>query len=228
MTTKDRSNGKKGGICFCVKNTISFSELRLPECSNNLEIMGIIVSNEAIFNVNNPQSNSIDKTCPSCIFECPNVIICGDFNAHNKMWGSGTPNQNGVSSLDFIEENDYSLQNTFKPTHMIFNKELKCSLIDLTINSPSISHKCSFEVTNIFMGSDHCVIDTKLNINVSQSLEHLPRWAFNRANWDAFYFNYLPCDLEFNHSLISPDVHDFHNNLTSTIIAIAKRTIPTT
>ena len=36
------------------------------------------------------------------------------------------------------------------------------------------------------------------------------------------------CDLEINHCLISPDVHDFQNNLTSTIIDTAKRTIPTT
>ena len=164
---KDRSNGKKGGdICFCVKNTISFSEIRLPECSNSIEIMGIKVSNVAIFNVYNPPSNSIDKTCLSFITKFPKVIICGDFNAHHKMWDSGTPNQNGISLLAFIEENDYSLQNTSKPTHMVFNAGLKCSLIDLTITSPSISCKCGLEVTNIFMGSDHCVIDTKININV--------------------------------------------------------------
>ena len=75
------------------------------------------------------------------------------------------------------------------------------------------------------MGSDHCVIDTKLNINISHSLQHLPRRAFNRKNWDAFYYR---CDLEINHSLISPDVDDFHNNLSYTIILIANRTISTT
>ena len=222
---KDRSNGKKGGICLCVKNTISFSEIRLPECSNSIEIMGIKVSNVAIVNVYNPPSNSIDKRCLPLITKFPEVIICGDFNAHHKMWDSGNSNQNGVSLLAFIEENDYLLQNTSKPNHMVFNAGLKCSLINLTITSPSISHKCSLEVTNIFMGSDHCVIDTKININVSHSSQHLPRWAFDRANWDAFYHL---CDLDNNHSLISADVHDFHNNLTSTIMDIANRTIPTT
>ena len=76
------------------------------------------------------------------------------------------PIQNGLNLLDFIEENDYSLQNTPKLTHMIFNAGLKFSLIDLTITSLSISHKCSLKVTNNFMGSDHCVINTKININV--------------------------------------------------------------
>ena len=75
------------------------------------------------------------------------------------------------------------------------------------------------------MGSDHCVIDTKMNINVTHFSQHLLQWTFDRANWDAFYHL---CDLEIIRSLILPDVHDFHNNLTSTIIDIAKRTIPTT
>ena len=218
MIRKDRSNGKKrGGICFCVENTISFSEIRLPECSKSIEIMEIKVSNVAIFNVYNPPSNSIDKTYLLFITKFPNVIICGDFNAHRKMWDYSTPNQNGVGLLAFIEENDYSLQNTSKPTHMVFNAGLKCSLIDLIITSPSISHKCSLEMTNIFMGSDHCVIDTKININVSHSSQDLPRWALKRANWDAFYHL---CDLDINPGLISADVHDFHNNLTSTIMDI--------
>ena len=223
---RDRSNGKKGGgICFWVKNTISFSEIKLSVCSNNLEIMGIKVSNVAILNLYNLPSNSIDKTCLSFITQFPNVMICDDFNAHHKMWDFGTPIQNGVSLLDFIEENDYSLQITSKPTHMVFNAGLKCSRIDRIITSPSISHKCNLEVRNIIMGSDHCVIDTKINNNVSHFSQHLPRWAFNRANWDAFYHL---SDLKINHSLIMPDVRDFHNNLTSTIIAIAKSTIPTT
>ena len=80
------------------------------------------------------------------------------------MWDSGTPNQNGVSLLAFIEENDYSLQNTIKSTHMVFNAGLKCSLINLNITSPSISHKCSLEVTNVFMGSDPCVMTQKSTI----------------------------------------------------------------
>ena len=39
--------------------------------------MGIKVSNVAIFNVYNPPSNSLDKTCLSFITKFPNVIIRG-------------------------------------------------------------------------------------------------------------------------------------------------------
>ena len=148
--------------------------------------MGIKVSNVAIFNVHKPLSNSIDKTCLSLITKFPNVIICGDFNAPHKTWDSGTPNQNGVSLLAFIEDEDYSLQNTCKPTRMVFNAGLKCSLIDLIITSPSISHKCSLEVTNIFMGSDHCVIDAKININGSHFSQHCLGGPFIGQTWKHF------------------------------------------
>ena len=100
---------KKGGICFCVKNTTYFSEFRQPVCSNNLEIMGIKVSNGAIFILYNPPSNSIDKMCLPFISIFPYVIIYGDFTAHCKMWDFATLNQRGVGLLAFIKENDYSL-----------------------------------------------------------------------------------------------------------------------
>ena len=92
--------------------------------------------------------------CLSFITNFSDAVICGDFNAHHKMWNFDTPHQNGASLLDFIEQNNYSLQNTFQPPHMIFNAGIKCFLIDLTVISPSISHKCSLEVTDVFMGSD--------------------------------------------------------------------------
>ena len=38
----------------------------------------------------------------SFITKFPDVDICGDFNAHHKMWDSDIPNQNGVSLLAFI------------------------------------------------------------------------------------------------------------------------------
>ena len=81
MARKDRSNGKKGGvICFCVKTSISFSEVKLPVCNNNLEIMEIKVNNVAIFNVYYPPSDLIDKTCLSLITKFPY-----DFNTHQNM-----------------------------------------------------------------------------------------------------------------------------------------------
>ena len=94
--------------------------------------------------------------CLSFITNFSDAVICGDFNAHHKIWKFNTPIQNGASLLDFIEKNNYSLHNTrtSQPPHMIFNAGIICFLIDLTVISPSISHKCSLEVTNVVMGSD--------------------------------------------------------------------------
>ena len=104
--------------------------------------------------VHNLPCNSIDKTCQPFITKFLDLIICGDFNAHHKMWDStSTSNQNGVSLFDFIEENDYSLQNTFKPTHMVFNAGLKCSLIDLIITYLSNSRSGELLLVNDWSGN---------------------------------------------------------------------------
>jgi len=186
--------------------------------------MGIKVSNIVILNVYNPPSNHIDKQVLNYINKFPNVIMCGDFNAHHRLWDVGTPNQNGYILADFIENNEYTILNLTKPTHVTLNKELKTSLIDLTITSSSISHKCCVNVTNSFLGSDHCVIDIKINV-IAQASKRLPRWAFNRADWKGFH---QLCDSEINQGLISNSIHDFYRNLISTIFDIATRTIPIT
>jgi len=50
-----------------------------------MEIMDLKVSNTVIINVYNPPSNPIDKKVFAHISKFPNVIICGDFNAHHKI-----------------------------------------------------------------------------------------------------------------------------------------------
>ena len=87
--------------------------------------------------------------CLSFITNFSNAVICGDFNAHHKIWNFNTPHKNGVSLLDFIEKNNYSLQNTFQPPHMIFDAGIICFLIDLTIIFPK-------HFPQMQLGSDWC------------------------------------------------------------------------
>ena len=49
---KDRSNGKRGdGICICIKQSIPFSEIVIPDSQNDMESMAIKVSDIVILNV---------------------------------------------------------------------------------------------------------------------------------------------------------------------------------
>ena len=46
------------------------------------------------------------------IINFSNVIICGDLNAHHKMWDDGTLNTNGQHFINFIDKHDYKILNT--------------------------------------------------------------------------------------------------------------------
>ena len=224
---KDRSNGKRGcGICICIKPSIPFSEVIIPNSQNDAESMAIKVSGIVILYVYNPPSNIVDNNILQFITNFRNVIICGDFNAHHKMWDARPANSNGYRLLDFIEQNDYSVMNTDQPTHINLNSGLNCSLIDLTLCSPAIAHKCVIDVTGDFLNSDHCLILAKINSSANPlPSQWSPRWSLNRADWISFY---QLCDVEIPMNLFSTETHLFYYRLSSTIFSIAERTIPTT
>ena len=182
---KDRSNGKKGGgIYTCMKQNILFSEIAVPNSQNDMESMAIKVSGIVILTVCKPPANPIDNDVLQFIAKFRNVIICGDFNAHHKMWDAGSANQNGYRLLDFIEQNHYSIMNTDQPIHMSLNPAgINYSLIDLTLCSPAISLKYFVEVIGDFLNSDHCLILVKIN-SVADTLTSYwsPRWSSNPAD----------------------------------------------
>ena len=49
---------------------------------------GIAVHGFSIFNIYNPLSNLLTSTSLDFLSNFAKVILCGDFNAHNGMWGS--------------------------------------------------------------------------------------------------------------------------------------------
>ena len=188
--------------------------------------MAIKVSDIAVLNVYNPPTNLVDNNVLHFVTKFRKVIICDDFNAHHKLWNAESPNINGHRLFDFIEQNDYSVMNTDQPTHMTLNAELNCSLIDLTLCSPTISHKCHVEVSGKFLSSDHCLIFLQVNSASDASpSEWTSRWSFTRADWISFYHL---CNAEITMNLFSTNTQLFYYRLTSTISSFAERTIPRT
>ena len=49
--------GKGGGLLICVKSSLEFSEVQLSGPSTRLEVLGVSVGGNAIFNVYNPPSH---------------------------------------------------------------------------------------------------------------------------------------------------------------------------
>lgn len=71
-------------------------------------------------------------------------LLCGDFNAHNCLWGRKKTDNNGEID-DFIEEHS---------TRMAIMTGVT-SCLDLTITSAALAGKCTRAVCEDNMGSDH-------------------------------------------------------------------------
>ena len=87
----------------------------------------------------------------------------------------------------------------------------------MSLFTTDILHKCSVEVANEFLDSDHCIISIKVNLSTNVS-SWSSLWDLNRADWLPFC---NLCNAEINNSLISKDIQKFYYQWNSTIISIA-------
>ncbi len=115
------------------------------------------------------------------------VIWCGDFNAHNTLWGSVKTDYNGLIVEEMLDWGRLVCINNgcFTRIYVIHGRK---SVLDITLVSESLARKCEWNVSNqSTMGSDHYPIWCKIGVDIIQNLvERIPRWKFNAANWELF------------------------------------------
>lgn len=111
-------------------------------------------------------------------------ILLGDFNSHNKIWGSNFTSTKGMIIERFLDSNLINILNSNKPTrYNSYNGTF--SNIDLTFSSPDIALMLEWEVLEDLYDSDHFPIHITLNTEKN----HHPmqsKWKIKSANWDLF------------------------------------------
>ena len=196
LVRKDRplSQGKGGGVCMFIKSDIIFSEITGYENNGNSEeLMAIKINGMVIVNMYNKPNNTLPITTLNYFTKYSKLLILGDLNAHHRIWGSNNCNSCGTVLADWIINNDYVLLNTTQPTYCSDVNPNRWSLLDLSIASHGLAHKCTTEITSDFLGSDHCILFVNINESVCFTNMHIPRWSFSKANWLAFSEQ---CDLQ--------------------------------
>ncbi len=121
----------------------------------------------------------------------PNVLFCGDFNAHSPMWFDKKLDTVGQAVMDFIFENDLVLLNT-KSGGPTFETREASSHIDLSLCSVNLRDKCSaWKLSDLehTLDSDHHPITFQVQLgSYNQSLPRVvyERWNFANVDWNAF------------------------------------------
>lgn len=163
-----------GGVAILLEKSILVKVLKINATNKNIEIaacefnshMGQIV----ILSTYIPPTPTYDsKDLENILKQIPSnakVLWCGDFNAHNQLWGNSSTDNKGTHVMNFIEDNNLVLLNDGSKT---FFGCANPTAIDLSICSPALGLISSWSTLNESLGSSHCMI--YINVQLKPSLQ---------------------------------------------------------
>lgn len=226
LVRKDRIGSNGGGCGTFVKDGVAFREIILDSPSECVVVE--VWTHEGrlkIASFYNPCNQlTLDELNIIRTKVRDNLIWCGDFNAHNSLWGSLCTDNNGRVVEEFMEEQALVCLNDGKGTR--FNiKNLSTSCLDLTIVSGAVALECQWEVLEqSTSGSDHFPIICDIGLEIyQQNKTKQTRWRFDKADWDKF--NKLCIDGMENYSF-EDDIDLCSDRLNAIIINAAEESIP--
>ena len=161
-------DGPRGGCAFYIHNSIAFDLPPQNHLSNiEAQLIKIHFEKESLYIVNfyNPCKKlhpSILEPLLANVGDASGVILLGDFNSHNAMWGSPSTNQNGKTLENFIIDNNLMILNDGSGTRLD-PRTGKLSHLDITLASPQIANRCYWKVAANKLGSDHFPVITEIH-----------------------------------------------------------------
>lgn len=181
---KDRAdvNHASGGVTTFIKNSNHVEEIVL---TTNLEAIALKTHHPDTLTICNiyiapPPYILNQATLENLINQLPKpYILCGDFNAHNIIWGSKISDQRGKMLEEILE--DLTLLNDHTPTHFCARSG-NFSNIDLTFCDPRITPDLTWNVINCLYTSDHFPIQLNhILINQTTPPPHCETWNIKKS-----------------------------------------------
>jgi exonuclease III/ribonuclease HI len=231
VVRKDNIDGLKAsrGLATLIRDNLSYTVLEGPagiEC----QVINIAMarSHMTVVNVYLPPFKTVaeepDRTAFSRLFDHNNCVIMGDINARSLTWGSSEANQRGLMIESVIEEKNFVVLNSGKPTH--YWHVGPPSHIDVSLTSACLATRCCWNVLDDLMGSDHTPIEITLDVHPDHKTTSLPRWKYAKADWHAF--RTTSGILLSDENTTDSDVDVFSDNVSEAIIKAAEVTVPQT
>ena len=224
--TQDRQGRSHGGVGILVKNNLIHSIVPLNTTLQAIAIQVTLHKTITVCNIYIPPSS--DRQAYPKIEDFEHVvsqlpkpyILLGDFNAHNRLWGSLNNNNEGQVIEELIDKQNLCLLNDGQPTFYSAAAGSKTH-IDLTMCTPSIFTDFSWEVTNDTQDSDHFPILISSN---SHNPDVPQKWKLYKADWIAFKEQ---CSQELTLEKHANEGHPIES-FTSMLQTIAGNTVPKT
>ena len=170
-----------------------------------------------------PPSTTVDaKSLGDLIVQLPPpVMIMGDFNAHNPLWGGGTLDIRGKIVEDFVNNINLCILNSNTPTY-IHPAAGTHTFIDITICDTNLFADVSWRVHDDLSGSDHFPIIVQFYKASPPAC--VPRWKMSKADWSTFHDK---CSEKLNTRDFTVK-DDPISAFTTNLVEIAELTVPRT
>ena len=212
-----------GGVSIFINNNAPHIHIPL---NTNLQAVAVSITLHRVITLCSiyvpPSSRLSPKDLDDLVPQLPSpLILLGDFNGHNILWGSKDINDKGRLIENFIDNHGLCLYNTKTPTYLHPATGTYTSL-DLSICFPTFLLDYDWKVHDDLCGSDHYPII--LN-NIGQDIdEHVSRWKLSKANWAQFQTLCTARPLEDTVRKADDPIESF----ASILINIAEETVPKT
>ena len=222
----DREIGMKGGVATLLRKGIHYRKLETPASLESIATE-ITINKEklTIINLYIPPTSRPDTAELRKLFTDygQKVVLSGDMNAHNPLWGSDSRNNNGDIIEDLVTEYNWTVLNMGQPTYQ--KQAGGTSIIDISIASGAVASKCKLTTETQTLGSDHFPSNISYNERIKYDQQSKPKWIQNKADW--IHFTEV-CRTSITRDLITDDIEETNSNITIAILDAAKATIPRT
>ena len=120
------------------------------------------------------------------------ILITGDFNGHNYLWGCHFVDTRGEVIERFTDKHNLCVLNDGIHTYLKPEAQLASeptSAIDLTISTPGLALRSVWEVLHDTHGSDHYPILTSILPTGAETQPSCDpsHWVFTKADWERFH-----------------------------------------
>jgi len=177
-----------GGLIFYIKpnlpfvpttssspQDIEYQSIKIPLTSSKCLSITNIYLPQHTASTNQQTENANIVTLLTQLFNILNSWICGDANAHAKIWYTNqTPDHRGDPIASLIQSSEHVFLNKNTPTRTRFQSTQKSTASDLTFISPILANRASWK-TKTTLFSDHLLIVNRIDIRNKLNLEQINR-----------------------------------------------------
>lgn len=186
---RDDNTDGWGGCAILVKHSLHYSLCQIPQHAPGINIVAIRTLGSTFISLYIPHPNPfLISELETILTSLPGpLIVMGDFNCHNTLWGSLSCDNNSALLLDIFDSSNLCILNNGSPTRRTSPLQ-NPSAVDLSLCSAGLAPSLDWQTLSRSFGSDHypILISFPTGAATPPPLPPLLKFRLDKADWEEF------------------------------------------